>query len=169
MRNHSCCFTGHRQIAAEDVDTLGQRIERAVLKCLELGIYRFYNGGAVGFDTVAAAHVLRLKQFHPEIELHMVLPCREQTAKWSSQQSRTHYNILSRATSVEYVSNAYTPTCMKERNYRMVEASCACICYYDPRHSASGTGQTVREAQRKGLLLLNCKGPIQGNRSYFDV
>ena len=22
MRNHSCCFTGHRQIAAEDVDTL---------------------------------------------------------------------------------------------------------------------------------------------------
>lgn len=47
-------------------------------------------------------------------------------------------------------------TCMKERNARLVElASECCIAYWNANNKRSGTGQTVRMAQKKGLEVIN--------------
>ena len=45
---------------------------------------------------------------------------------------------------------------MKIRNARLVElASDYCICYWNPKHYRSGTGQTVRMAQKKGIEVID--------------
>ena len=45
---------------------------------------------------------------------------------------------------------------MKARTARLVElASDYCICYWNPKDFRSGTGQTVRMAQKKVIEIIN--------------
>ena len=115
----------------------------------------FYDGGAIGFDMLAAETVIDLKAEYPDIKLHMLLPCppEEQVKGWNKSQIARYEKILKAANSVTVVSENYTKTCMKQRNERLVELADFCICYCtNPR---SGTGQTVRMAERKGIKIIN--------------
>ena len=156
--NRSVCFTGHRTIA-EDKEKLSARLY-ALLECLvtEQKVTDFYTGGAVGWDALAALTVLKLRESYPEVKLHLVLPCsfEEQSAKWNEAQKAEYQHILGLADNVEQVSDRYYNGCMKARNARLVElASDYCICYWNPKHYRSGTGQTVRMAQKKGIEVIN--------------
>ena len=167
-RNHTCCFTGHRDMGNFSKLRLGHDIEVAVRKCLDLDIYRFLCGGARGFDAIAAAHVHRLQRTNPKIELHLILPCRDMTRGWKTEDVRLHYAILGVANSVTYLNDTYYDGCMRERNVYMIEHSTACICYYNEKNSRSGTGQTVRLAQKKGLLLTNVLPPPKKDEDTGD-
>lgn len=158
-KRRTCCFTGHRNIPQADIPMVASRIDAAIRKCLSLGITTFENGAALGFDTVAALRVARMREFHPEIKLRLMIPCRDQCRLWSSEQLLLYKRILGFADEVIYLANSYYDGCMRERNYRMVEDSTACICYYNGTRR-SGTAQTVAYAQKKGLLILNCIEPI---------
>ena len=59
------------------------------------------------------------------------------------------------ADDVEYIGSEYTKDCMKRRNARMIELSDGCVCYYDESVGRSGTGQTVRMAESKGIEIIN--------------
>ena len=64
--------------------------------------------------------------------------------------------LIGLADSVEYVSDRYYNGCMKDRNARLVElATVCCISYWNPNNFRSGTGQTVRMAQKKGIRVIN--------------
>lgn len=53
-------------------------------------------------------------------------------------------------------SERYYDGCMKGRNARLVElATVCCICYWNVNDKRSGTGQTVRMAQKKGIEIIN--------------
>lgn len=156
--NRSVCFTGHRTIA-EDKETLSARLfallERLVT---EQKVTDFYTGGAVGWDALAALTVLKLRESYPMVKLHLVLPCpfEKQSAKWNEAQKTEYQHILGLVDSVEQVSDRYYNGCMKARNARLVElASDYCICYWNPKNYRSGTGQTVRMAQKKGIGVIN--------------
>lgn len=156
--NRSVCFTGHRTIA-EDKEKLSARLYALLERLVtEKKVTDFYTGGAVGWDALAALTVLKLRESYPEVKLHLVLPCpfEEQSAKWNEAQKAEYQHILSLADSVEQVSDRYYNGCMKARNARLVElASDYCICYWNPKHYRSGTGQTVRMAQKKGIEVIN--------------
>ena len=114
-------------------------------------------GGAVGFDTIAALNVLRLKEKYNNIRLHLVLPCsnEEQTKNWTAEQKYEFKCILARADSFEYTSEHYHRKCMGVRNAQLVKnATDYCICYLDINHK-SGTSQTVKMAEEKGLKVMN--------------
>ena len=154
----SVCFTGHRTIA-EDKEKLSAwlyaLLERLVT---EKKVTDFYTGGAVGWDALVALTVLKLRESYPEVKLHLVLPCpfEEQSAKWNEAQKAEYQHILGLADNVEQVSDRYYNGCMKARNARLVElASDYCICYWNPKNFRSGTGQTVRMAQKKGIEVVN--------------
>jgi uncharacterized phage-like protein YoqJ len=118
----------------------------------------YYVGGAYGFDAIASLSVLQLKEKYPEVRLHLILPCsnEEQTDGWNTKRKTEFENILGLADSVEQVSERYYNGCMKARNARLVElATDYCICYWNPKHFRSGTGQTVRMAQKKGIEVIN--------------
>lgn len=156
--NRSVCFTGHRTIA-EDKETLSARLyvllERLVT---EKKVTDFYTGGAVGWDALAALTVLKLRESYPEVKMHLVLPCpfEEQSAKWNEAQKEEHKCIASLADTKEFTSEHLDKNAMRIRNARLVElASDYCICYWNPKHYRSGTGQTVRMAQKKGIEVIN--------------
>jgi len=149
----TCCFTGHRIIKI--TPELVQRLRDVILNMIEGGVTDFYNGGAVGFDMLCAETVIALKAEYSNIKLHMLLPCpsREQIKGWSKAQIARYNEILQTADSVTVISEHYTDDCMRRRNERLVELADCCICYCtNPR---SGTGQTVRFAERKSIEIIN--------------
>ena len=156
--NRSVCFTGHRTIA-EDKEKLSARLYALLERLVtEQKITDFYTGGAVGWDALAALTVLKLRESYPEAKLHLVLPCpfEEQSAKWNEAQKAEYKHIASLADTKEFTSKHLGKNAMKIRNARLVElASDYCICYWNPKHYRSGTGQTVRMAQKKGIEVIN--------------
>ena len=154
MKN--CCFTGHRIIKI--TPELVQRLRDAIVDVIGKGVTEFYDGGAIGFDMLAAETVMELKAEYPDIKLHMVLPCPsdEQIKGWNKSQIARYEQIMQAADSVTVVSDHFTRECMKQRNERLVELADCCICYCtNPR---SGTGQTVRMARDKGIDVINLSG-----------
>ena len=57
----------------------------------------FGAGGALGFDTIAAFTVLKLKESYHDIRLILVLPCLAQTRGWSREDVEKYEDIKSKA------------------------------------------------------------------------
>ena len=152
----SVCFTGHRRLN-EDSTILSQRLYDILEKHLTDGLTDYYIGGAIGFDTVAALTVLKLKEKYPFIKLHLVLSCppEEQSKYWSDSDRRQLFDIITAADSVEQTAPHYNLDCMRKRNARLVECAEICFSYYNENKPRSGTGQTVQMAQRKGIEVIN--------------
>lgn len=147
----ACFFTGHRVI--EETDALSEKLKDAITAMIENGVSIFICGGALGFDTLAAEAVLKLKEKY-EITLCLYLPCDDQTDGWEIDDIFRYNMILSSSDEVFYVSHGTkSPALMKKRNRAMVEAADYCICYM--KNPSSGTGQTVRMAEEKGIEVIN--------------
>ena len=101
--------------------------------------------------------ILKLREDYPKIRLHMILPCtpQEQTARWSEEQRSEYKRILNAANDSEQTSPHYFDGCMKIRNARLVELADCCFCYWNTNRKRSGTAQTVRMAQKKGIEVIN--------------
>lgn len=154
----SVCFTGHRRIECSDMYGLKTLLDSTICGLVKRGVTDFYCGGALGFDTMCAHMVLYLKKRKAlDIKLHLVLPCsnEEQTKNWSYNDKQEFYAILMAADDIEYIGSEYTKECMKKRNAKMVELADCCVCYYDDSIARSGTGQTVRMANAKGIEVIN--------------
>jgi len=147
------CFSGHRKLP-EDCTELRRNLEKAIISLIERGVVFFGDGGAIGFDALAAETVLKLKKDYPHIRLVMVLPCppEEQSLKWTNEQ-REHYNkLLEQADKVRVLSPRYTKSCMLDRNRHLVDCSAYLICYL--REQSGGTFYTVNYAEQQGLEIL---------------
>ena len=82
MRDKTCCFTGHRQLPEKYKDEIASKLENTIKSLIHSGYRYFGAGGALGFDTLAAQTVLRLRKSYPQIKLILVLPCLSQADKW---------------------------------------------------------------------------------------
>lgn len=74
MESRTACFTGHRELPTDDLPEISKRLEDTLVKLIEQGYRYFGAGGALGFDTLAAQVVLRLRERYPQIRLILVLP-----------------------------------------------------------------------------------------------
>jgi len=148
-----CCFTGHRNPAKADLPGLKTKLEQMIESLICQGVSRFLNGGAVGFDALCAEIVLDFKQKNEAVKLVMILPCRDQDKSWSEKDKAAYKDILAAADETIYVSEEYFDGCMKLRNIRLVEESDFCIAYV--KRQRSGSAQTMRLAQKKGIPIFN--------------
>lgn len=155
MEMKSVCFTGHRNV--KETAGLTNNLLEQLVKLIAEGAEVFYAGGAVGWDMLCERAVIELREKYPHIKLHLVLPCpaEEQTVKWSESDKRKFMNLLSAADMVEVCSEHYYDGCMKVRNQWLVDLSDVCVCYYNESNKRSGTGQTVRMAERKNIRIIN--------------
>ena len=153
MENKGCSFTGHRTVKAEHRGKIAALVARAIAYAYSHGCRRFYTGGAVGFDTVAAREVLRFRIFHPDVSLVLLLPCTDQDKYWTASQRSSYQYVLSVADEVVYVSEEYTDTCIKERNMQLAERADIMIAYVG--RYRSGAAQTVRMAESLGKEVYN--------------
>jgi uncharacterized phage-like protein YoqJ len=152
IKERTCCFTGHREIILP-VETIQYNLEKQLKELISSGVIYYGAGGALGFDTIAALTVIKLRQIYPQIKLIMVLPCKEQTKGWNSNDIGIYNYILNQADKVVYTSENYYPGCMHKRNRHLVDNSSHCICYLEK--NTGGTAYTVNYAKEKGLTIYN--------------
>ena len=153
MNYTSCAFTGHRHINQKHESSLSDTVLRGIAYAYSKGCRKFLVGGAIGFDTVAAREVIRFKISHGDVALVLVLPCINQSERWSHSQKEMYNYTLSRADEIIYISDEYTPTCMKERNRYLAEHSDILLSYVSRQNS--GAAQTVRMARGKCKEIYN--------------
>ncbi len=154
MREKTGCFTGHRQIPEKDYALIEEKLEQTIVKLYNNGIIRYCAGGALGFDTLAAETVLRLRDGSlPNLRLILVLPCLNQTKGWKAEDVVRYEETKRRANKVKYVSQEYTPGCMYKRNRHLVDGSSVCVCYQT--QFRGGTAYTVNYARAHGLVIFN--------------
>jgi len=153
MKNQTCCFTGHRNIPIDERESIKQRLKEEIISLIHQGVRYFATGGALGFDTMAALAVLKLKREYPHIRLILVLPYRDQQEKWRAWDKFIYDLILDQADKAVYISRYYTHDCMHKRNRHLVDHSGICVCYLTNPHS--GTAYTVDYAKQRGLRIIN--------------
>ncbi|MBR6040135.1 MAG: DUF1273 family protein [Clostridia bacterium] len=151
----TCCFTGHRDLPARDSEAYAKllaSLEAAINDAIRLGCCRFIVGGAKGFDLLAGEWILAQKKVDPSVTLSVFVPHRGQANAYSPADMLRYQRLLNDADEVLYLSETYHPGCMRERNARMVNDSSVCIAYV--RRSCSGSAQTLKMAEAKGLTVL---------------
>ena len=153
MRERTCCFTGHRNIAPEQQEMVAKRLYHVVEQLVRSGYCYFGAGGALGFDTMAARCVLKLREKYPQVKLILVLPCMSQTKGWAAADMAIYEEIRRRADKIVYTSYEYFSGCMFKRNRHLVECSSVCVAYL--REKRGGTAYTVNYARQLGLKIIN--------------
>ena len=152
FKEKTCCFTGHRVIPTRALPRLVEELEQTLRRLIGEGVRYFGAGCALGFDTLAAGTVLRLKGEYPDVRLILVLPCRDQTRGWKAADARRYRDILSRADKVVYTAERYSPGCMHRRNRHLVENSSVCVAYCT--RETGGSAYTAEYARQRGLRLV---------------
>ena len=154
----SCCFTGHRRIPLQDGLWVRRRLREEIGRLAGEGVHTFLAGGAVGFDTMAAQEVLRVRgESRPDLRLVLVLPCLGQETLWSERDAAVYRALLRQADEVIYTGEQYTHGCMFRRNRYLVDHSAHCLCYL--LRPKGGTAYTVNYAQDRGLTVINLAEP----------
>lgn len=153
MKNETACFTGHRIIANTDLLRLTPLLDETVEKFVSRGVIHWVSGGAIGFDTLAAQAIIKQREKNPAVKLIMVLPSRDQDARWRESDRQKYRLILDAADDIICLSEHYDDGCMAARNRFLVEHSDVCVAYM--KRARSGAGQTVRMARECGLTVVN--------------
>ena len=151
-RIYSCCFTGHRNISSNKIIPLTIILENEIEKLISIGVKYFYCGGALGFDTLAAKTILKLKDNY-EIQLIIVIPYSAQDKSFTKEQKEEYKQILNLSDDKICLSNHYYNGCMQKRNRYMVDNSNYCICYLI--EEKGGTVYTVTYAKKHNLNIIN--------------
>lgn len=76
QRQMTVCFTGHRQLADQEADAVSAKLDLLLPKLYQQGYRRFFCGGALGFDTLAAEAVMRMQAAYSDVMLVMAIPVR---------------------------------------------------------------------------------------------
>jgi len=151
-REHTCCFTGHRDLETGALKPLQKSLKKTLQQLIQEGFSHFISGGALGFDLLAAETVLNLKKKHPHIRLIMALPCQNQDAFWNDIQKAKYRAVLSLADSIIYTAENYYKGCMFKRNRYMVDESSCVIAYLN--HESGGTKYTIDYAEKSGRKII---------------
>lgn len=149
-----CCFTGHRGFTTMSDSEVASKLEKKLIELIEIEKFSdFRAGGAIGFDSLAALAVLRLKKKYPHIKLHLLLPCRTQDKYFTPLERKIYNYTIENADSVTYIQEKYTRNAMFARNCALVEGSDLCLAFLE--RLSGGTYQTVNYARKRNVRTIN--------------
>lgn len=156
------CFSGHRPEklpqSEQELAMLRDKIFKEVEKAIADGFDTFIVGGARGFDLICAEIVnFRKRIIKPndpmQIRLISVIPYEEQAVRWKESERELYYDMMAKSDDVITLSVHYHSQVFYNRNRYMVDNSTRLICYHNG--SGSGTGYTVKYAEKKQLDIIN--------------
>jgi len=153
MKNITCCFTGHRKLPPGSLLEIRQRTREEIRKAYFSGYRRFLCGGALGYDTVCAQEVLRMRQLYSDIKLILVYPCLGQDARWQEKDREIYKRIYDECDECYCMSEKYTQGCMHLRNRAMVNESSLVIAYLT--NDNGGTAYHYNYARKQGVRTVN--------------
>ena len=153
-RQQTCCFTGHRNVPKKDVDQILKQVEMLVCALVKKGVETFCVGGAIGFDTIAAQHLLYLRDIKGlNIKVILICPFDGFTNRWNQTQKDEFATLLPHFDEVIYKEKTGSREAYLSRNRELVNRSAYCIAYCT--HNYGGTAYTVRYAMKSGVMVLN--------------
>lgn len=153
IRQQTCCILGNRLVPRGQTEEIALRLEEKILKLHSLGVVRFFTGGGLGFDTLAAQVVLRVRAAHPDIRFILVLPCRDQAAKWPASAVATYEEIKALADEIIYTAEVTSRGHILKRNRYMVDNSDYILTHLSK--TSGRTAQTIRYAEKTDHVVIN--------------
>ena len=95
LRAKTCCFTGHRDIPESEIPGIKERAKRGIRLLYNNGVRFFGVGGALGFDTLMAQLLFRLRKDElKDIKVILVYPFEGFTSQWNDEQKRLYSRLL---------------------------------------------------------------------------
>ena len=156
LQEKICCFTGHRVIPPEKGNQIEQRAETLILDLYNRGIHLFRVGGAVGFDTMMAQLLFRLRvSGKSEIRVALFYPFYGFTEGWTESQKKRYEELLPQYDDVVRVSEKPDRVAYLARNRALVDGASFCITYCT--RTTGGTAYTVRYAEKRGVKVYNIR------------
>lgn len=156
----SVCFTGHRELSDNEIKTIQEKLNRLLRFLINNhSLQNCYAGGAMGLDTLASLIVLDLKKQYPDIRLNLILPCNGQESKWTQEQKNIYNEIKTQADSIRVLTPFFYNGCMQARNKEMLLCSDLCIAYLRAGTSSGGSLNTVIQATKMGIPVINLADP----------
>lgn len=166
MVSRLCAVTGHRPTRFRfkydeknnGCKRIKKRIRDQLMLLYEQGFRQFWVGGALGVDMWAGEILLRLKE-QPEyngIQLIIALPFEGHDESWDAHNRRRMSFLIRHSTETVVVGNKEAPPAVnyRRRNEYMIDRADYLLAVYDnDRSIRSGTGMTVRLAEKKGLPI----------------
>lgn len=148
-KEKTVCMSGHRGIDSDlNVEELYQKLYDLAIK-----YDTFLVGMAVGFDTICAKCLIKIRDSFLERKIRIIacIPCENQADRFSFFQKREYKKILQLVDEKIVLNKTYTSTCMMERNRFMVDNSSYLLAYL--RRNYGGTYNTVSYAKKKGITV----------------
>ncbi len=150
MRQHRCCFTGHREHKLHrSEDEIRKDLEEAIRLAIKGGFTTFITGMATGVDIWAGEIVLELKCQYPELKLIAAVPFEGFEKSWDAGWQKRYHALLERADLVQYICNHYANYAFQKRNEWMVNRSSRVIAVFNGE--AGGTRNTIQYAMKKAV------------------
>ena len=152
MRERTCCFTGHRDIPADRLQMVMTGTEAKVRELISQG-YRYF-GGAVGYDTIVAELLFRLREReYPEIKIILVYPFDGFISRWSDSQQATYARLLPMYDKRVCVCKSASKEAYLARDRHLIDCSSICVAYCT--RQTGGTAYTIRYAAARGVPVFN--------------
>ncbi len=155
MRDKTCCFTGHRDLPAELIPEIKERTEAVIRKIITThGVCRFYVGGAIGYDTLAAEILFHLRDTEfPDITVVLAYPFEGFVSRWGAMEKERYNETLLRYNDRICVSQKPYRGVYFARDRYLVDQSAYCVAYCT--RDTGGTAYTLRYARKKNLEITN--------------
>lgn len=154
MRKQTCCFTGHRDIPQDKETEITERTEKIIKELIGKGVKYFGVGGALGFDTLVAKILFRLRETeHPSIKVILVYPFEGYINRWTQEQQAVYRQLLPCYNKRVCIADHPSKEAYLQRNRHLANNSGYCISYCT--RDSGGTAYTVKYAHSKGLTILN--------------
>lgn len=154
LRQHRCCFTGHRPEKLDRPEVvIIEGLKKEIRTAVADGFQTFISGMARGVDLWAAEIVLTLRGEGEAIRLICASPYRGFEARWSHNWQNRYRQIMEQADLVRFICPGYSRDCFQRRNEWMVNHSSRVIAVYNG--GFGGTRNTVEYAQRHSVPVVN--------------
>ncbi len=159
MSAKTLCFSGHRpeklphkgDESSVAIGNLKSLLYKEIYDSITEGYTDFITGLSRGIDIWAANMVIEFKNKMPNLRLICARPYKGFGDERVGYEKWELCHILEKADEIVDISPFYTDSCMKKRNFYMVDRSSKLIAVV--RDYYSGTGQTIRYAVKKGLCV----------------
>ena len=153
MRQHRCCFTGHRpQKLTRPEAEIKRDLEAQIRAAIQDGYTTFITGMAYGIDIWAGEIVCRLRETNSDLHLIAAVPFPGFEGRWSTDWKRAYASLLEQADLVRYICPHYNPGAYQQRNEWMVDHAARVIAVFNGEKS--GTKNTIDYAQRVGVPIV---------------
>ena len=160
MYDKTVCFSGHRPEKLPNggdensiaITRLKSLLYKEIYDSITAGYTDFITGLARGVDNWAAEMVIDFKNKNNDIRLICVEPYTGYGENWRGYDKWELSHIIEKADEVITICQGFEKSCMKQRNEYMVNHSSKLIAVVS--NYRSGTGQTIRYAQKKGIDVM---------------